>query len=592
MVGGQQFVQFQTVSIDAGVNVTMHLVPIEDQETIEAARHQFLRGNNDLGCKPSPEYLKVEAMLAKYAPVTILAEEEGEEAESEAEADDEERPQTFREYAVPRGRLRGQGRHAFPGLVLTHKGAMRNVTATMMTRELGSVPVLEEAGSEAEAEAYRWWLEQPGENRAAAWLAGVYVVRTGLLGGLVRTKDASAAERQLRAAESQLEALRAQLGQYQGQQEQALEAANRLQQAAYRRGQEEREGELKRLAALLEAREGADRRLLDATLASATAQERERLQREMSQDRERLLREAAQEREKLARTVGALEHAQASLARAEAELRDRRSMQERIDCLLMHSNHAKGAVGEHLVASELGRRFPGLYVELKGGGIESRSQDVWMHLSNSRGFLAFEAKNKSSGVTKADIDKFYRDLESMPTCAGAMFVSLASGSIPGRGRFAVEVHDRRPCMFVAFEDHEAFRLTFGDYAQVLASIASHVKHEEKESDEKDDSSNIIDELRALVEKVTPVLERLRRWRRDVAKLAAKAKDSWRLIESLQTSINEAASALEDALQVTKVAAASSSTAAKGKEEATCAVCSRTFGSRAACTRHERTVHNT
>lgn len=462
-------------------------------------------------------------------------------------------------------------------------------------RDLGSIQASREgAEGDAEAEAYRWWLEQPGENRRAAWLAGVFVVRTGLLGGLVRAQDAGAAEKQLRSAEAQLATLKAQLGQYQGQQEQAMEAANRLQQAAYKRGQEEREGELKRLAALLEAKEGADRRLLDATLASATAHERERLQREMAQDRERLLREAAQEREKLARTVGALEHAQASLARAEAELRDRRSMQERIDCLLMHSNHAKGAVGEHLVASELSRRFPGMYVEQKGGGIESRAQDVWMHVSEGR-FLAFEAKNKSSGVTKADVDKFYRDLESMPTCAGAMFVSLCSGSIPGRGRFAVEVHDRRPCMFVAFEDHEAFRLTFGDYAQVLVTVASHLRAKDDataaSSDTVDEQQEREHELRALVEKVSPVLERLRRWKRDVAKLAANAKDSWRIIESMQTSINEASWALEDALQDhATVSHATEGGGAGAGAGATCAVCNRTFGSRSACTRHERTAH--
>jgi hypothetical protein len=460
-------------------------------------------------------------------------------------------------------------------------------------RDLGSIPMTgNEAG--ADAEAYRWWLEQPGENRSAAWLAGVFVVRTGLLGGLVRARDAGAAEQALRAAEAQLTTLKAQLVAHQAQQEQALESAQRLQQAAYRRGQEEREGELKRLAALLEAKDGADHRLMNATIVSATAQERERLQREMAQDRERLLREAANEREKLARTVGALEHAQASLERAEAELRDRRSMQERIDCLLMHSNHAKGAVGEHLVASELSRRFPGLHVEPKGGGIESRSQDVWLHLSGDSGeFLAFEAKNKSSGVTKADVDKFFRDLESMPTCAGAMFVSLSSGSIPGRGRFSVEVHDRRPCMFVAFEDHEAFRLTFGDYAQVMVSVANHMKQGSSSrsvgnnEENEDDAGDIVaQQLSALVERVTPLLERLRRWKRDVAKLAANAKDSWRLIESLQASVGEASSALEDALREHTDADALHNK----QQPCSCTVCGRTFGSRSACTRHERTAH--
>jgi hypothetical protein len=415
----------------------------------------------------------------------------------------------------------------------------------------------------------------------------VYVVRTGLLGGLVRAKEAGAADAQITVLTTQVETLRAQLGQYRGQQEQALESAHRLQQEAYKRGLEERESELKRLAALLEARDATDRRLMDATLASATSQERERLQREMAHDRERLLREAAQERENLARTAGALEHAQASLVRAEAELRDRRSMQERIDCLLMHSNHAKGQVGEHLVASELGRRFPGLYIEPKGGGIESRSQDVWMHLSGDGGrFLAFEAKNKIS-VTKADVDKFYRDLESMPTCAGAMFVSLSSGSIPGRGRFTIEMRDQRPCIFVAFEDHEAFRLTFGDYAQVLATISSHVKSvsdgSEGEGEGEGEEETAL-QIKALVERITPMLERLRRWKRDVAKLAANAKDSWRVIESLQTSVNEASSALEEALQDQKIVVVTSSSPS-------CKVCGRTFGSRAACTRHERIAHS-
>jgi hypothetical protein len=82
-----------------------------------------------------------------------------------------------------------------------------------------------------------------------------------------------------------------------------------------------------------------------------------------------------------------------------------------------------------------------------------------------------ESLLKTARETLANAKKKY-GFVYMITCAGAMFVSLTSASIPGRGRFAVEVHDRRPCMFVAFEDHEAFRLQEQKLATAAASSAT------------------------------------------------------------------------------------------------------------------------
>lgn len=416
--------------------------------------------------------------------------------------------------------------------------------------DLGSVDVPDDA-----KDAFEWWGDQSAEIKVASWLTGVFMVRHGFVEGFLRRHDKNEVSLEIAKLKTELQSMMASI------------------EDAYRHGYSDRGREME---VLLASRLKMEKQLVEAAMEKAICHERERSCRESIEDRERLIREVADERAKLARVQGELEHVSSALNRAETELRDRRALQERVDLLMMHSNHAKGVVGERLVASELSRRFPSMHIEHKGGGIESKSQDVWMFThSESNKFIAFEVKNKTY-VSKTDIEKFQRDLETMPDCTGAMLVSLTSGSIPGRGRFSIEVIDRRPCLFVAFEDHEAFRLMFADYAQVLVTLV--------ETSGVHVVDNEVSHLSNLVEKLQPILERMKRLKKDVFKITSNAREISSLADTFQVQLTETTECFAEMLKNTCALKRSSHVT---KAHFKCAKCERVFVTRAACVRHEQ-----
>jgi hypothetical protein len=65
-----------------------------------------------------------------------------------------------------------------------------------------------------------------------------------------------------------------------------------------------------------------------------------------------------------------------------------------------------------------------------------------------------ESKNKSI-ITRGDIDKFVRDIDSLVAkhtdkFIGAIFVSTSSINIPGKGSFTFEIVAKRPVVYIAF----------------------------------------------------------------------------------------------------------------------------------------------
>jgi hypothetical protein len=75
MSGGNQVehVQFLTVCTAFGPEVKMHLVPVEDVETVHAVAKLFASGDHDCSVGQTEDDRAIEAALAKYAPIDIMS---------------------------------------------------------------------------------------------------------------------------------------------------------------------------------------------------------------------------------------------------------------------------------------------------------------------------------------------------------------------------------------------------------------------------------------------------------------------------------------------------------------------------------------
>jgi hypothetical protein len=71
----KHFVQFLTVSTGFGPAVYMHLVPVEDAETVREATSLFLTGDHDCSMGQSDDDKKIETLLSKYPSVQIVGED-------------------------------------------------------------------------------------------------------------------------------------------------------------------------------------------------------------------------------------------------------------------------------------------------------------------------------------------------------------------------------------------------------------------------------------------------------------------------------------------------------------------------------------
>jgi hypothetical protein len=435
---------------------------------------------------------------------------------------------------------------------------------------LGSLDI--SCGAPHELRAMQWWGEALADARKAAFLAGVYVVRNGLVEGLMGDARRLGCDRAVAERDEQICALAGRLAAERADAERVRVACER-ELAAVRAGVERR---------LVEAAEAAEARAAGVggvELMRARAErdgalgELERLRASSAELAD--ARVAAAAAEAGARCAAKLEDALRANARAtalheaargrleELEACRRRegesALQRQLDeaaararaaeeqlAAFKQTNHGKGVVGEALVAQALRARFEQLEVEDKGGvgGSEAHCQDVWLRMSPSA-FVAFESKLKKT-ITKADVDKFYADLEAMPCCAGAMLVSLASRNIPGKGSFSVELHaGRRPVMFVGFGSPDEFARFFGDYAQVLLLLSQHAAaaaaasaaSAEAGADGKERDHAAAEQLAALVRALAPLVERIRRAKNDLAQVGAGLRTAGRAVDALQGSLD-------------------------------------------------------
>ena len=129
-------------------------------------------------------------------------------------------------------------------------------------------------------------------------------------------------------------------------------------------------------------------------------------------------------------------------ANYETKLQKEKAIQENIIIKTQNSSF-KGQEGENFTHRELNKMFPKADVE------DTRKQPGrgdFIFKENSFCML-IETKNYKKNVTKPEIDKFYRDIDTNQDIQCGIFMSLNSG-ICARDDFHLEIRDTKPIIFL------------------------------------------------------------------------------------------------------------------------------------------------
>lgn len=163
-----------------------------------------------------------------------------------------------------------------------------------------------------------------------------------------------------------------------------------------------------------------------------------------------------------------------------AMLKEKLSEQARQVELMKKTNTGKGNLGENLVYEYLAREFPEFTYSQKGGSTEAHVCDL--HMADVDGhIIAIECKNKST-ITSVDLVKFYADIDRLTEetrkdmCIGAVFVSMNTRNIPGKGAFSFEVYKKTPVLFVAFDSTDELSVWFKHHMAVIIKMSSYHMH--------------------------------------------------------------------------------------------------------------------
>ena len=129
-------------------------------------------------------------------------------------------------------------------------------------------------------------------------------------------------------------------------------------------------------------------------------------------------------------------------ANYEIKLQKEKAIQENIIIKTQNSSF-KGQEGENFTFRELNKMFPKADVE------DTRKQPGrgdFIFKENSFCML-IETKNYKKNVTKPEMDKFYRDIDTNQDIQCGIFMSLSSG-ICAREDFHLEIRDTKPIIFL------------------------------------------------------------------------------------------------------------------------------------------------
>jgi len=143
-------------------------------------------------------------------------------------------------------------------------------------------------------------------------------------------------------------------------------------------------------------------------------------------------------------------------------------------------NMAKGDFGESIIENQIAQWWPESVIEDRSA--ESQCGDRLWKLNELRALV--EVKNVQS-VRHSEIQKFERDLQvntKNGQCNGAIFCSLKSETIPGKGKFKLEFNQNVPVVYIANTMADLGFMRFG--FEVLINVQSICKENNIYDDEE------------------------------------------------------------------------------------------------------------
>lgn len=149
---------------------------------------------------------------------------------------------------------------------------------------------------------------------------------------------------------------------------------------------------------------------------------------------------------------------------------------------LKNSNAVKGFIGEHLIMDTLRNVFKD--ADVVNTGKQAHECDI--HMTDIQGNVTvFESKYKST-ITKGDIDKFYFDVTNLSPINAAIFVSINTCNIPGKGDIAIEVFNDIPLLFVGFRGADEFEREFPSVVRLFMKFVNlyHIQNADKQKAEE------------------------------------------------------------------------------------------------------------
>lgn len=250
----------------------------------------------------------------------------------------------------------------------------------------------------------------------------------------------------------------------------------------------------------------------------------------------------------IAELKAAYNHAKAALADTtqSAHASQRIALEKQIEeqraliCQMQKSNMSKGHLGENTVIELLRQCYPKFTHEQTGGGKQAHVCDLHMHLSNNQ-LIAIECKYKQT-ITKSDITKFYKDLQTLADtnrgCVAAVFISVMTRNIPTKGNVAFEMVHNTPVLFVGFENIPELERMLPFYMDAILELSRYHEHANTGTT---NVADIIKTLTPLTSRIEKMHRRQETMRRSVSEISAAIGDNEtdikELLESLKAVIN-------------------------------------------------------
>lgn len=246
----------------------------------------------------------------------------------------------------------------------------------------------------------------------------------------------------------------------------------------------------------------------------------------------------------------------------------RRAVEERemALALLRKSNAGKGVIGEGALSAYLRRHFNEWEVVDKGK--VKHSCDLWMRRPDGK-YIAIESKYKET-VTRADGDKFTGDVDYMACTEGetflaALFVSIRTRNIPGKGELHIEFRKGRPVMYVGLDGED--ELHNSDFLKqcvvLLCKIAEYQMSLEKQ---ENDAQRVLERMKPLLGNVTAMRKGMEHVKAANKKILDSVSDMEKEVNEVFAVIHEMVCHLPDVMDESGMPAMSAMSAMPGSKK--------------------------